>query len=79
MDRGTETDVMTAIHCRLRQLTIDDEEDNVVENILYGPSTANKIERWWRELNHRMEQYFKAQLSSLLNNGHYDQTNQQDR
>jgi len=47
--------------------------------VMYGPSTANKIERWWRELHHRMECYFKEQLKTLLNDGHYDQTDQRDR
>ena len=81
IDRGTETDVMTTIHCGLHQLkgTSEDIDDIVANNVLYGPSTANKIERWWRELHHRMETFFKEQLNFLLNNGHYDQTDQRNR
>ena len=54
--------------------------DDVVENcIKYGASTANKIERWWRELHHRMETYFKDQLKFLEESGQYDQTDELDR
>ena len=31
-----------------------------------------QIERWWRELHKRFEQYFKQELSWLLNQDHYD-------
>jgi hypothetical protein len=30
--------------------------DDPLDAILYGPSTQNKIERWWRELLERMDQ-----------------------
>jgi hypothetical protein len=30
------------------------------------------IERWWRGLLERLEQYFKAQLNALLKTGEYD-------
>ena len=33
--------------------------------IIYGPSTSNKIERWWRELHERLEKFFKKQLTML--------------
>lgn len=81
VDRGTETDPMTSIHCRLHQLcgTYDDLDQIINDCVFFGPSTANKIERWWRELHHRMESFFKEQLSSLLEFGHYDQTSQLDR
>ena len=64
MDRGTETGVMATIHCYLRAQHGDLED--ATESVLYGPSTENKIERWWRELLERMEAYFKSQLSTLL-------------
>lgn len=32
-----------------------DDLDDPVDSVLYGPSTQNKIERWWRELLDRME------------------------
>jgi len=81
VDRGTETDLMTTAHCYLHQLhdTYDDLDQLIQNCVMYGPSTANKIERWWRELHHRMETYFKEQLHQLLENGYYDQTNQLDR
>ena len=77
IDRGTETDIMSTLHCFLRAKQ-DDLED-ATESILYDPSTQNKIERWWRELLDRMERFFKKQLSTLVEDGHYDSTNKQDR
>ena len=41
-------------------------------NVLYGPSTENKIERWWGELHPRMEEFFKQQLRDLTYYGHYN-------
>ena len=82
VDRGTaETDVMTTIHSllHLSNNTFEDVNEIVEKLVLYGPSTANKIERWWRELHHHLESYFKEKLSFLINNGHYDQTKQRDR
>jgi len=81
VDRGTETDLLTSMHCYLLQLAgnFHDNPDFVEENILYRPSTANKIERWWRELNDRLEKFFKVPLNWLLENGHYDRTDQLDR
>ncbi|XP_066925387.1 uncharacterized protein [Clytia hemisphaerica] len=81
VDRGTETDTLTAIHCRLHELagTHGDLDTIVEECVKYGPSTANKIERWWRELHHRLGTFFKEQLAYLLEYGHYDQTDQLDR
>ena len=60
VDRETETEVMATIHCFLRERNCD--LDNPLDAILYGPSTQNKIERWWRELHERMERFFKEQL-----------------
>ena len=71
---------MTALHCMLHQFATNRDEDDVINHcIAYGLSTANKIERFWRELHHRMETFFKEQLSELLNNGDYDQTCELDR
>ncbi|KAK3745996.1 hypothetical protein QZH41_017311, partial [Actinostola sp. cb2023] len=36
------------------------------------------IERWWRELHHRLEKYFKLQLNMLFDEGLYDPENQKD-
>ena len=77
IDRGTETDVMSTIHCFLRQK--HDDLDDVTETILYGPSTQNKIERWWRELHERMEKFFKQQLKELVEIGEYDSSDEIDR
>ena len=72
IDRGTETDIMATIHCFLRSKQGDLDDST-------GPSTQNKIERWWRELHDRMEKYFKSQLRSLVEGGHYDSSDQTDR
>lgn len=77
IDRGTETDVMATIHCFLREKQGDLEKST--DAVLYGPSTQNKIERWWRELLERMERYFKDQLKSLVECGEYDASDQTDR
>lgn len=77
MDRGTEMGVMATIHCYLRAQHGDLED--ATESVLYGPSTENKIERWWRELLERMEAYFKSQLSTLLEDGLYDPQDEIER
>ena len=77
IDRGTETDIMSTMHCFLRAEHGDLED--ATNSVLYGPSTQNKIERWWRELLDRMERFFKKQLSTLVEDGDYDSTNKQDR
>ena len=77
IDRGTETDIMSIMHCFLRAEHGDLED--ATNSVLYGPSTQNKIERWWRELLDRMERFFKKQLSTLVEDGDYDSTNKQDR
>ena len=50
-NRGTETGKMATIHVFLlnRHGIMDDPTDSII----YGPSTSNKIERWWRELHER--------------------------
>lgn len=77
VDRGTETDVMATVHCFLREKHGDLE--NATDAVLYGPSTQNKIERWWRELLERMERFFKDQLKSLVESGEYDSSDHIDR
>ena len=52
--------------------------DDPLDAILYGPSTQNKIERWWRELLERMERFFKEQLTFLVESGDYDSSDQND-
>ena len=77
IDRGTETGIMGTIHSYLRSERGDLEDPTA--SILYGPSTQNKIERWWRELLECMERFFKAQLSNLAEDGDYDPSDAIDR
>ena len=60
IDRGTETGKMATIQAYLSEKlnVMDDPTDAVI----YGPSTTNKIERWWCELHERLETFFKTQL-----------------
>eukprot|EP00794_Sanderia_malayensis_P002327 gene2327-2679_t len=39
------------------------------DSIIYGPSTSNQIERCWRELQEKLEKYFKSQLNWLRDQG----------
>ena len=73
IDKGSETEKMATLHAYLASKlgVMEDPTDSVI----YGPSNANKIERWWRELHGRLEVYFKAQLSLLLKNMEYDPHN----
>lgn len=77
VDKGTETGVMATMHCFLRDKHGDLQ--NATDSVLYGPSTQNKIERWWRELLDRMERFFKQQLTTLVEDGDYDSTDETDR
>lgn len=78
VDRGTETDTLCTMQSYLCQLNLGDEYDGT-DCVVHGPSTQNKIERWWKELHHRMEFYFKDQLKELLESGKYDPTDQLER
>ena len=73
MDKGTETGIVATILAYLcsRQPNLTDEE--ATERIIYGPSTSNQIERWWKELHERLEKYYKPSLS------HYNPNNIRDR
>ena len=77
IDRGTETGIIATMHCFLRDKY--GYLDDATESVLYGPSTQNKIERWWRELLERMERFFKQQLFLLVENGEYDPSDETDR
>ena len=48
---------MASIHCYLMS-TVQSMFDDPVESIAFGPSTTNDIERWWRDLNVKVEKYF---------------------
>eukprot|EP00794_Sanderia_malayensis_P013130 gene13130-14481_t len=70
IEKGTETRKMATIHAYLiDKLGV---MENATEYVVFGPSTTNKIERWWRDLRERLEKCFKAQPSSLLQSKKYD-------
>jgi len=77
LDKGTETGKFASIHAFLRDKIGD--LDNPIDSIVYGPSTSNQIERWWRELHDRLEKYFKIGLLELLHQGHYSPHVKHDR
>ncbi|XP_028416829.1 uncharacterized protein LOC114541037 [Dendronephthya gigantea] len=77
IDRGTETGKMATIHAYL--VNKFEIMDDATDSIIYGPSTSNKIERWWRDLHERLERYFKAQLRELLQKHEYDPNFNHDR
>jgi len=80
IDKGTETIEMTGIHAFLVQKLLGtDGDDTGAESIIYGPSTSNQIERWWRELHEKLERYFKVILMKLKTRGHYNPNTQLDR
>ncbi len=70
IDRGTETGKMATIHTYLINKfgIMNDPTDSVI----YGPSTSNKIEWWWRDLHERLEKLFKQQLTALLQGREYN-------
>ena len=76
IDRGTETGLLATLHVFLRRSHGDMTPEDTVE---YGPSTSNRIERWWRELHERLEKFFKFQLQQLLDQGFYDPEDEVDR
>ena len=68
---------MASIQCFLQQNQGD--LSDLTDAIIYGPSTSNKIEKWWRDLHERMEKDIKAILQFLLESHTYDPTNERDR
>ncbi len=77
LDKGTETGTMATIHVYLHGKQGDLNEPS--DSVIFGPSTSNKIERWWRDLHERMEKHIKAYLVLLLNSRAYDPQNLRDR
>ena len=75
--RGTETGKLATVHAFL--INKQRPEADGTDFVLYGPTTTNEIERWWRELHERMEKFFKLQLLDLLNRKVYDPHNLVDR
>jgi len=73
LDRRIETGKLTTIHaCTLHACN---NNTNPADYVLFGSSTTNKIERWWRELHERLEKYFKNQLTHILESQYYDPSN----
>ena len=77
IDRGTETGKLATVHAFL--INKQRAEADGTDFVLCGPSTTNKIERWWRELHEQMEKFFTLQLLDLLNRTVYDPHNLVDR
>ena len=75
IDHGTETGVMASIYTYLQHGDLNDPVDSVI----YGPSTTNKIERWWRDLHDRAEKGLKVHLHELLAKRYYDPHDSNDR
>ena len=42
-------------------------------------NNVNKIERFWRDLRHKLEKYFKEQLHTLLERNEYSSHNMNQR
>lgn len=53
--------------------------ENAVDSIIYGISSSNKIECWWRDLHERFRCYFKEHLTYLLQRRDYDPHNAHHR
>ena len=62
IDFGTETGKMAKIRTYLSGKIRD--LDDPVHSVIYGPSTTNKIERWWEDLHETMNGflYLKERL-----------------
>ena len=76
IDKGTETGKLATMQAFLME---SNNSDDATETVIYGPSTSNKIERWWRDLHERMEKFFKHQLCDLLESHDYNPHNPLDR
>ena len=77
VDLGTENGLIGTIQSFLRRHHADIAD--ATDTFLVGPSTSNKIERFWRDLHERMEKAIKEILLRLLNNIQYDPHNELDR
>nr|XP_026695560.1 uncharacterized protein LOC104266093 isoform X2 [Ciona intestinalis] len=78
VDRGSETGIMATMQAYITN-SIEASSISPMESVIYGKSTSNQIERWWRELHERLEKYFKEQLRYLKDHGLYDPQNVMDR
>ena len=79
IDKGTETGTMTTMHTYLSSLQPGASDDEACQRVLFGPSTSNQIERWWKELHERLEKFYKKDLNWLKTQLKYDPDNEDDR
>ena len=77
VDKGTETGKMATMYTALSDWL--DVMNDPVDSVIFGDSTTNKIERWWRELNDKLYPLFKTQLKTLLHTKEYERENNEDR
>ena len=77
VDRGKETENICSIHASLSDSV--SSLDDPLDSIIFGPSTSNKIEPFWRDFHHRLEKYFKEQLHTLLERNEYNPHNMNQR
>ncbi|XP_063684502.1 uncharacterized protein LOC134825858 [Bolinopsis microptera] len=77
VDRGTETGEIAAIQLFLLQK--NGFPQTPIEGVIYGPSTANRIERLWRTLKEHLEPMYKEQLRELASSGYYQPADPVDR
>ncbi|XP_055958587.1 uncharacterized protein LOC130013713 [Patella vulgata] len=75
LDKGSENGHMATIHAYLQSTEFENPEDSVI----FGSSTSNKIERWWRELHSRLVKYFKEKFQYLFDQGYYNPDEITDR
>lgn len=68
---------MATIHAYL--LNQHKVTDNPTDLIIYGPSTSNQIEQWWRDFHERLEKFFKVPLTLPLRGGEHDPHSALDR
>ena len=73
---------MAELQCQFHIMheTFGDDLETITKSaVRYGPSTANKIERFWKDLHERFEEFFKMQLKDLVDSGWYCSKNKLDR
>ena len=64
IDKDSETGDSAIMHTILRSGHCNLQDPS--ENVIYGKSASNQIERWWTELHDFFEKYFKKQLMHIL-------------
>lgn len=62
--------------CLLERCGVSQED---LDGVIVGPSTDNKIERFWRDVREKVVDNIKPTLRALYEEGRYDPTSQDDR